>query len=245
MSDVSVVSGTSSGSTTYVSTSNLDSEALIEAAVQQRLEPADRLEVQIAEEEAKVAAYEELQSLTSAASSSIGTLRNPDDGGEDVFDSKLAYVSSSSGTDPNNLVGVTVDEAAQAGSYDVEIVQTAEAQKVSGGDMASRDGDLGLSGSFSISAEGGTDATIEVTATMSLDDIAEAINAESEATGVSASIVKVSDIAYRLVLSAEDTAKSIVVSDLIRDGAAKPRRDPGRRQLCGRTPGGAAGDHPP
>ncbi len=213
MSDVSVVSGTSSGSTTYVSTSNLDSEALIEAAVQQRLAPADRLEVEIAEEEAKVAAYEELQSLTSAAASSAGTLRNPDDGGADVFESKLAYVSSSNGTDPNSLVGVTVNEEAQAGSYDLEIVQTAEAQKVSGGDMASRDADLGLSGSFSIAAEGAAGATIDVTATMSLDEIAEAINAEAEATGVSASVIKVSDTAYRLVLSAEDTAKSISVSD--------------------------------
>jgi len=213
MSDVSAVSGTSSGSTTYVSTSNLDSEALIEAAVQQRLAPADRLEVEIAEEEAKIAAYEELQSLTSAATSSVGTLRSPDDGGEDVFESKLAYVSSSSGTDPNNLIGVTVDEEAQAGSYDLEIVQTAEAHKVAGGDMASRDGDLGLSGSFSIAAEGATGATIEVTATMSLDDIAAAVNAEAEVTGVSASVVKVSDSAYRLVLSAENTAKSIVVSD--------------------------------
>lgn len=214
MSDVSAVSGTSSGTTTYVSTSNLDSEALIEVAVQQRLAPADRLEVEIAEEEAKVAAYEELQSLTSAATSSVGTLRNPDDGGEDVFESKLAYVSSSSGTDPNNLIGVTVDEEAQAGSYDLEIVQTAEAQKVSGGDMASRDGDLGVSGSFSIAAEGATGATIEVTAAMSLDDIAAAINAEAETTGVSASVIKVSDSAYRLVLSAENTAKSIVVSDM-------------------------------
>jgi len=214
MSDISGTNGnTSLGSTTYVSSSNLDSATLIESAVQQRLAPADRLEVEIAEEESRVAAYEEMQELSNAVASSVASLRNPDDGGEDAFGEKIAFLSSSSGSDPNNLLGVTVEGDAQLASYDLEIVQIAEAHKIASGDMASRDEALGLTGSFTLATEGATAAAIDVSADMSLDEIAAAINAESEDTGVSASVIKVSEGVFQLVLTADDTAKAISVTD--------------------------------
>lgn len=211
MSDVS--STTSSTSTTYISTSNLDTEALIEAAVAQRLAPADRLEVEIEEAELEVAAYEELQGLGSAMESALSTLTNPDDGTTSAFDEKIAYLTSASGTDPGSLLGATVDEAAQAGSYKLEIVQTAEVQKVAGSEVASKNEALGIEGTISLAVEDGVASSIAITADMSLQEIAEAINGETEATGVVASVVKVGEDAYRLVLTAEDTAREIVLTD--------------------------------
>ena len=214
MSDVSSTSASSTtSSTTYVTTSNLDSEALIENAVAQRLAPADRLEVEIEEAELEIAAYEELQSLGQAMENALSALTNPDDSSSNAFEEKIAYLSSASGTDPSSLLGVTVEEGAQAGSYELEIVQTAEVQKIAGTQAASSDEVLGLAGTFSLALEDGDAVDIEVTADMSLDDIAAAIAAESDTSGVTASVVKVSDDAYRLVLSAEDTAKEILLSD--------------------------------
>src|SRR3546814_4973603 len=47
---------------------------------------------------------------------------------------------------------------------------------------------------------------------MSLSDVAAAINAEKSTTGVQASVLKVSDTEYRLVLTATDTNKRIDVA---------------------------------
>ena len=209
MSDVSATSS----STTYITTSYLDSETLIEAAVAARLAPADRLDVKIEEAESEVAAYEELQSLGSTMESALVALTNPDDGSTDAFEEKIAYLTTASGTDPASLLGVTVDEDAQAATYELEIVQTAEVHKIAGTEMSSNDEALGIAGTISLAVEGEDAASIEITADMSLEEIIEAINAESDTSGVIASVVKVGDDAYRLVLTAEDTAKEIVLTD--------------------------------
>lgn len=209
MSDVSATSS----STTYITTSYLDSETLIEAAVAARLAPADRLDVKIEEAESEVAAYEELQSLGSTMESALVALTNPDDGSADAFEEKIAYLTTASGTDPASLLGVTVDEDAQAATYELEIVQTAEVHKIAGTEMSSNDEALGIAGTISLAVEGEDAASIEITADMSLEEIIEAINAESDTSGVIASVVKVGDDAYRLVLTAEDTAKEIVLTD--------------------------------
>lgn len=207
------VSSTSSSTTTYVTTSNIDSEALIESAVAQRLAPADRLEVKIEEAEVEVAAYEELQSLGLAMESALSALTNPDDGSTDAFEEKAAYLTSTSGADPSSLLGVTVAEDAQTGSYELEIVQTAEVHKIAGSEIASNSEALGFEGTISLAVEDGTAASIDIATDMSLAEIAEAINAETDTTGVTASVIKVSESAYRLVLTAEDTAKEIVLTD--------------------------------
>jgi flagellar hook-associated protein 2 len=72
---------------------------------------------------------------------------------------------------------------------------------------------LGSSGDFTIGVAGGTSATIAVTSDMTLSDLADAINEQSDTTGVSATLLKVSSGAYKLVLSAADTNVDIELSD--------------------------------
>src|SRR3546814_3258751 len=64
--------------------------------------------------------------------------------------------------------------------------------------------DLGL--------DGGTTATVDVTADMSASDVVYAINAVSSTTGARASAVKVADGDYRIVFTAEETNKAIQIT---------------------------------
>ena len=70
--------------------------------------------------------------------------------------------------------------------------------------------ELGLSGTVSLVA--GDDYTavdVDITTDMSLDDIADAINDQSETSGVKTSVLQISDDEYMLVLSAVDTGQEI------------------------------------
>ncbi|MBP0574715.1 hypothetical protein J8J27_28810, partial [Mycobacterium tuberculosis] len=73
--------------------------------------------------------------------------------------------------------------------------------------------DLDLSGSFTIGIEGGDSVTIAIDADMSLADIADAINDQSDDTGVQATVLQVSDGSYELILSTVDTGETITVED--------------------------------
>src|SRR3546814_11585051 len=64
--------------------------------------------------------------------------------------------------------------------------------------------DLGL--------DGGTTATVDVTADLSASHVVYAINAVSSTTGARASAVKVADGEYRIVLHAEATNKSTQIT---------------------------------
>jgi len=94
------------------------------------------------------------------------------------------------------------------GSFDLAVRQLAKSHKVTGTGVASNTADLGYSGVISLGA-GDSSAQIEITSTMSLVEIAEAINYASDKTGVQASVLKVSSSSYQLVLSGSATGTTI------------------------------------
>ena len=86
----------------------------------------------------------------------------------------------------------------------------ATAHKLGGDTYADASSAAGLSGTLNLVAGDDYTATdIEISDDMSLDDIADAINDQSSATGVRASVLQVSDDEYMLVLSAIDTGQEI------------------------------------
>ena len=201
------VAGTSSG---------IDTAALIDAAVQQRTIRADRLQVEIDKNTARVGAYQELETLSANLETALDQLKGRPgrfDDNESAFDLKSGTVTTSNGSDFSTILDIAIDKDAIAGSYEIEVTQLAHAHKVIGTSVADQDADLGYTGAFDLGLSGGgATSNINVVATDSLAEIAAKINAESETTGVSASIIKVSETEYQLSLTGNETNKNIEVT---------------------------------
>ncbi|NBB64694.1 flagellar filament capping protein FliD [Pseudomonas sp. ODNR1LW] len=214
---------TSSGVSYITSTaSGLDTDALIEAAVEQKTARADTIDAKVTANEAKIAAYEELQTLVAAVSDAIEGLALPaysSLGSENSFDSRSAALSSSSG---DTVSGLAVDVTSEAitGDYEIEVVQLAQAMKVSASSGSSADA-IGVEGVLSLGVEDGGAVEITVTSTMTLSDLAKAINAQSDTTGVQASLITLDSSTVQLVLSATDTNQTIVVSSVSGEDVAQ------------------------
>ncbi|MBE0531329.1 MAG: flagellar filament capping protein FliD [Rhodospirillales bacterium] len=207
---------------TYVSgSSGFDSSALIEAAVNAKLQPAVTLQAKVAANETKIAAYEEMQGYLADLMDALDVLRNASGttSTQSVFDSRAAYLTASDGSTATSYLAVTVDNGVAAQSFTVEIDQLALSHKVGSGTQSSKTEALGLSGSFTLGTEGGESTTITVDTGMSLANIATAINATTETSGVQASVLKVSDSSYMLVLSSSETGQTIELADT--DGVAQ------------------------
>ncbi len=211
----------SSTSSSYVSSSyvsgltDLDTAQLVEDAYNVKMEVADTIEAEVDELELEIAAFEDLQDLLEAledaaealtASAELDSLR------DDVWVGKSAYLSSSdANTTASDVLGVLVEDEAAVGSYTIEIKQMATAHKLGGDTYADASSAAGLSGTLNLVAGDDYTATdIEISDDMSLDDISDAINDQSSATGVRASVLQVSDDEYMLVLSASDTGQEII-----------------------------------
>ncbi|MFN7127603.1 MAG: flagellar filament capping protein FliD [Brevundimonas sp.] len=214
---------TSSGASYITSTaSGLDTDALIETAVAQKTARADTIDAKVTANEAKIAAYEELQTLVAAVADAIEGLALPaysSLGSENSFDSRSAALSSSSG---ETVTGLAVDVTSDAinGDYEIEVIQLAQAMKVSASSGSSTDA-IGVAGVLSLGVEGGEAVEITVTATTTLSDLAKAINAQSDTTGVQASLITLDSSTVQLVLSATDTNQPIVISSVSGEDVAQ------------------------
>jgi flagellar hook-associated protein 2 len=210
----STSSSSSTSSTT--DTDDIDWDALIESAVQAKLTRADTIDVKITDNETKIAAYQTLQSLLTDISTAAQALRAPSgvlDSQDDAFLNRAAYLTANGDVDASASVSVSVESGTEEGTYDLQILQLAKAHKVAGSSMSSSSEDLGLSGTMSLGVEGGESVEITIDEDMTLAEIAEAINATSDESGVSATILKVSSDAYRLVLSSVETGQTITATD--------------------------------
>lgn len=204
------------GYSSSVSRYDFDYEALIEAAVESKLSRATTYEDKITVNETKISAYEELQSLLLTFQESAQALRSPTgttESADDVFLDRTAYLYSSSSTSATTLMEATVEEGTEIGTHSVIIEQIAATEKLGSKSVSSRDEALGLSGTFTLAAEDGTATGIAITSDMTLEEIVEAIDSVSETTGVDASVIKVDDDNYMLVLTATNTGQDITITD--------------------------------
>lgn len=213
-------SGTTSSSSTS-SSSDIDWNALITLAVDAKLAKADTVDVKIANNDAKVAAYQSLQSLLSDLATASTALRAPSGSSvasSDVFSNRTAYLTTASGASASTTMATTVESGAEIGTHEIVIEQLAKAHKIAGGSIATKTTDLGLDGVLSLGT-GDKLTSVTISADMSLAEIAEAINGASAASGISASILAVSGSDYRLVLTATQTGLPMTVADALGDGA--------------------------
>lgn len=224
--EVSVGSiSTSTGATRLFGTnSKIDTETLVKAAYEAKRLPAVRLEKKIEANEAKAAAYGELRGLLQDLKTALAGLRNPPGvlGVRDnLFEAKEAYLTSSTTTAPNTLVGIDIEPGAAAGSFGIVVERLATAEKRSSASVGSAtasladawNGSTAFAGELQLGLAGGTQKTIAVAGTMTLGDLKDAINAVAGETGVRANVLKLSDSDYRLTLTAAETGKAITLAN--------------------------------
>src|SRR5262249_48399389 len=155
------------------------------------------IDSQITANKAKVSAYQDMQSLLQSLEDSLAKL---DDGtaSDDAFAARSAELTSSSSTSADSLMSATIASGTAAGTHQIEIDQIAPAERIAGSTQSSRTTALGLSGTLTIGAGSGSTADIAITSGMALNDVVDAINAQSSTTGVTASVIAVTSSQYML-----------------------------------------------
>jgi flagellar hook-associated protein 2 len=202
---------TTTGTTTSTS---VDWNALITSEVDAKLAAATTIETKITANEAKVSAYQTLQTDLSNLASSLESLSTSIDNplATDVFATRQATISSTGDVSASSALSMTVNNGSATGDHTLTISQVAAAQKVMGTAQSSETSALGLSGTFTIGLSGGSTSSITINSSMSLQDVVDAINAQTSTSGVQASIVEVSSASYQMVLTATSDNADITYS---------------------------------
>ena len=203
--------------------SGLDYQSIINGIITAKTVPVDNLKTTITDNTKKITAYNDLKSLLQTLQDALSKLRGAVsiDGSTNVFQAKDVFASTTraDGQTPSsasNLVGVTVTNAATLGSHTIEVQRTATSHKLGTKAVSSTGTALGLTGSFDMQVGSGPSKTFTVSATDTLQDLRDRINAAntgSSATGVSASIVSVGTGQNYLVLTADQTGQTIQFSN--------------------------------
>ena len=202
--------------------SGFDTETLINSLVQVRQLPAVSVETRISENQAKIAAFNDLKTNLTAMSSALNGLRNPPGffGSQDnVFEAKSVFLSGGA-TDPTTIAAVTVDGTAAAGTFDLTVNRLAKAEKFTA-TTASDTNALGYSGTINIGLDSTsyTATDVAIAAGDTIFDIRDKFNAVSTVTGVGASVIQTSSNpsspSYQLVFSAAETGLAINYTDSV------------------------------
>lgn len=174
--------------------SGLDTGSIIDALVKAAHVPVDRLETRKTTLDSQLSTLSNLSSRLSNLRSSALSL--------DTLSEFRSYTASTS--DDTKLTG-TASSTAVEGSYSVTVKTLARAQRSYSLSVADHD-ELNQVGTGTLGIRVGTGDFTYINideATMSLDSVAQAIN--SSGAGVLASVVKLSDSDYRLMITGEQT----------------------------------------
>lgn len=215
---VDSVSGSvvTAGNRTFVTGqgSGLNFTALIQAAYDQKVREADRIDVKIEDNQSKIDAYNELRSLTEALENSVSNLTASYDflgTGTNIFDDRIANIESSGSADPLSFLDISIDPGTTVADYDIQVQTLGLEQAVISDGPNGSFADIGSaagkgSATFEIGLVGGDTATISFDNNSSLQDIADAFNDVSSTTNVTASIVSLDGGAsYQIILEGQDT----------------------------------------
>ena len=200
-----VVTGSSSG--------GLDTEALLNALAEAKRLPAVQLEQRIEQNTLKSTAFGSMQDILNRFRDASNFLRNPpgvQNESENIFEYRAATVTNSGTTAGSNYLTVTAEPGASVSDYDVTVDQLAtyntkvtDTFALADPDQVAVGGGLPFNvGTLTLGASG-TDVDIEAGDT--LNEIVAKINAVEDESKVEASILKVADGQYRLVLKTTET----------------------------------------
>ena len=152
----------------------------------------------------KKGSYQTKLSTWGTVSSKLSTLLSDVQALNDLSTTGAMSASSSD----EDILTATANSSASIGSYSIVVSALAQAHKISSDERTSISEALGYSGEILINGE-----AVAVESTDTLSDIKDKIN--SADAGVSATILKVSDSSYRLILTREETGSTeIALADV-------------------------------
>jgi flagellar hook-associated protein 2 len=172
---------------------NIDFNAILEAVMIQERVPLTRLETQ-------KRALEQQDTQLGQLAGFLTTLKNAADGLADPASLSVLKATSSNA----DLVGVSAGTGTIPGSYEVQVTSRARAQVTASSSTHAATDVIATGGTLQLLQTSQPPVSIVVTASMTLQDLADAINAEADAP-VTASVVQVSPGSYRLVLTGKQT----------------------------------------
>ena len=167
--------------------SGIDTASMIDALMSVEKRPIERLETKQNLVLQKKKAFQSFNTLISGLQTSSQRLAKSE-----------TFQTFQASMEPNKTLGASIDRGASAGSYTIEVLQTATAEQLSSSSFSDRLDQLNLSGNLLINGVG-----IEIKAEDSLLDINSKINKSQ--SGVSASVVSVSSDDHRLLITSNQT----------------------------------------
>jgi len=195
MSSTNLVSGLSSG---------FDWRSMIDQLIEIEHKRVDIVEDRKSDYQAKLSAFQSVNTMLLSLKTQSVTLAKSDS--FNVYTSSLT--TDSANYNASDFMSVTIGADAAPGSHTIEMTTSssiAHARKISSRSFASYDEALVLTGEFVINGR-----AVRVDDTDDLMDIRGKINnvnSGSNATGVTASILTVSDTDYRLILTSDNTGE--------------------------------------
>ena len=211
--------------------SGLDTSNLIEQLVGVSRKRVDLVVTNQTKQSDKLAAFQGLNTQLTAFLAKADVLRESDT--FDVF--KTSTSTTSTNFTADELVTVSATEEASPGTHTVTYTagsQLAQARQLSSASFSSKSTGLNLTGEFLINGQ-----TISIVTSDSLADIASTINTANsgtDATGVTASLISVSDTDNRMILTSDKTGKDQFV---ILDASISTGGDANILQTLGYTDG--------
>ena len=167
--------------------SGIDTASMIDALMSVEKRPIQRLETKQNLVLQKKQAFQSFNTLINGLQTSSQRLAKSE-----------TFQTFQASMEPNKTLGASIDRGASAGSYTIEVLQTATAEQLSSSAFSDRLDQLNLSGNLLINGVG-----IEIKAEDSLLDINNKINKSQ--SGVSASVVSVSSDDHRLLITSSKT----------------------------------------
>jgi flagellar hook-associated protein 2 len=197
--------------------SGLDTESLIKALTDARSLPATRLQDKIDLNEKRSTALNEFQQLLSKFKDAANFLRNPpgiNNAGDNVFRYTTATITSNTSVAGSSYVAVTSSPGATIQSYKIDQITSVARAKIQSTETISvtdantsvveavPSADEFKAGTFTLNGQ-----NITFAAGDSLNTIAAKMNAVSDLTGISATVIKVSNGNFRLSFAATETGE--------------------------------------
>ena len=181
--------------------STFDYTTLVNQLITIQSQPGVAMQSRITAAQTQITEYKNYSGLLSNLETATSPMRSGT-----AFQGVTANVSNATAANGQSLLSASALSGAAPGSYAVKVLQTAQAEKLSGGTFASNSTALGLAGDFLIN---GKTVTLAATDTLtSVRDKINAVNSGSNASAVAASIVTDASNAQRLVLTSTKTGSA-------------------------------------
>lgn len=208
---------------------NIDFSAVLELVMKQERAPVTRLETQ-------KKTLEQQNSLLGTLAGHLSTLESAADALASAMSlGVLAATSSNTG-----IVGVSTSSGSVPGTYDVVVTNRARAQVTATSNTFTQAETVASSGTLSFLVAANPPVDVVVTGSMSVQQLADAINAAN--APVTASVVQVTPGNYRLVLTGKATgaANAFTMTSSLAGGSGLTFADPNANNVYGEAADGNA-----